>query len=87
MFLRTQTRSLRVGNLAVGGGAPVSVQSMCTPVSFSASTAVGFSLKSLRSWQVSSMRGSHTVRVRVPGSQISEPVSKSDAPAMYREIE
>ena len=28
MFLRTQTRSLRVGNLPVGGGAPVSVQSM-----------------------------------------------------------
>lgn len=28
MFLRTQTRILRVGNLAVGGGAPVSVQSM-----------------------------------------------------------
>ena len=29
MFTRTQTRALRVGELAVGGGAPVSVQTMC----------------------------------------------------------
>ena len=28
MFSRTQTRSLRVGAVPVGGGAPVSVQSM-----------------------------------------------------------
>ena len=29
MYSRTQTRSLRVGSLPVGGGAPVSVQTMC----------------------------------------------------------
>ena len=29
MFKRTQTRALKVGKLAVGGGAPVSVQTMC----------------------------------------------------------
>ena len=28
MFKRTQTRALKVGSLPVGGGAPVSVQSM-----------------------------------------------------------
>lgn len=30
MFLRTQTRSLRIGSLPLGGGAPVSVQTMAT---------------------------------------------------------
>lgn len=29
MYTRYQTRTLKVGNLALGGGAPVSVQSMC----------------------------------------------------------
>ncbi len=29
MFLREQTRSLKVGDLPIGGGAPVSVQTMC----------------------------------------------------------
>ena len=29
MFSRAQTRSLKVGNVQVGGGAPVSVQTMC----------------------------------------------------------
>ena len=29
MFTRTQTRALKVGNLPLGGGAPVSVQTMC----------------------------------------------------------
>lgn len=62
MFSRAQTRSLKVGNVPVGGGAPVSVQTMCTSDPHDAAACLA---------QVVSCasRGCDIIRMTVPDAQ------------------
>ena len=59
MFSRTQTRSLKVGSLPVGGGAPVSVQTMCNADPHDAAAC-------LRQLKSCAERGCDVFRMTVP---------------------
>ena len=59
MFLREQTRSLKVGGLPIGGGAPVSVQTMCNADPHDAAACI-------RQLNACAARGCDVFRLTVP---------------------
>jgi (E)-4-hydroxy-3-methylbut-2-enyl-diphosphate synthase len=61
MFMRKSTRQLKVGSVLVGGGAPVSVQSMCTTRTYDVEATLG----QIRALAVA---GCDIVRVACPGT-------------------
>ena len=65
---RTQTRQITVGSLAVGGGAPVSVQTMCNTHTWDVDATV----KQIRAMQAA---GADIVRLAIPDMEAARAVS------------
>ena len=62
MFKRTQTRSLKIGSLSLGGGAPVSVQTMANADPHDAAALVAQVARCAE-------RGADLVRLTVPDAE------------------
>ena len=69
MTTREQTRQIQVGKLAVGGGAPVTVQSMCTTKTWDVEATVQ-QIKDLRA------AGCEIVRLAVPDLRAAQAIDK-----------
>ena len=69
MFTREQTRQLHVGPLALGGDAPVTVQSMCNTKTWDVEATVR-QIKELRA------AGCEIVRLAVPDTRAAEAIDK-----------
>ena len=65
---RTQTRQITVGSLAIGGGAPVSVQTMCNTHTWDVDATV----KQIRAMQAA---GADIVRLAIPDMEAARAVS------------
>ncbi len=69
MYTREKTRQLQVGTLAVGGSAPVTVQSMCNTKTWDVESTVR-QIKELRA------AGCEIVRLAVPDTRAAEAIDK-----------
>lgn len=69
MFLRNQTRPVKVGNLTIGGGAPVSIQSMAN----TDTRDVAATVRQIQSLQAA---GCEIIRVAVPDEQAAQALAE-----------
>ena len=72
MYTREETRSLQVGTLKIGGGAPVTVQSMCNTKTWDVEATVR-QIKELRA------AGCEIVRLAVPDTRAAEAIDRIKA--------